>query len=82
MSEPITLEWLEEQGFRPDPIMGRIRDLGRMSITVGNFPCNAPCTAILCSGVVLVPNVRSREDILTLIRLLDGAVVDDSQVAR
>jgi hypothetical protein len=80
---PVTVEWLEANGFRRDPVFGYVRDLGEgpgdttLSLTVGTYPFNERCAALTVGGYGIETNADgSVEDMEALIRLFDGAGID------
>lgn len=79
---PLTPAWCEANGFSRDQFFGYVRELSEgpgdttLLIAVGNYPTNALCCSVVVGGYGIVANVKGTADILTLIRLLDGAHLD------
>lgn len=80
--ENITLEWLESIGFKLEPNFGAVKDIAEgpeetsLAICVGNHPWNSPAVTILIAGFGIVLPLLSRDDLTTLLRLLEGAQID------
>ncbi len=78
----ITIEWLEQNGFSRDRFFGFIRELSTgpeeitLCIAVGTYPFNVPCVSLVVGGFGIVTKAGTPEDVLTLIRLMDGAPLD------
>lgn len=82
MPESITRDWLLANGFVGDPILGLVRELSRgpgdtiLFVSVGRTTFNAPGVMVWVGGFGVVANAVTCEDVLALIRLLEGARID------
>jgi hypothetical protein len=87
MAEPITKEWLESNGYRPDQLLGYTKDLAHgpdgvtLTVAVGNYPWNSPAVTVLVAGFGVVTRNLTREHIEAIERVFEGAEIDHPDVA-
>ncbi len=83
----MSVEWLEANGFKRSPLLGYVRHLSdgpedtRLDIAFGTYPLNELCVSIIIAGFGIVTSAENTDDILALVRMLEGSPIDHPYVA-